>query len=130
MEGILSGQCDVAIVNSYYFGRLEAKDPQLPLKIFWPNQNSSGVHVNISGAGITRFTQNPKAAQALLEWLSSEEAQQQFAQLNHEYPVLASVKPTSQVAAWGDFKRDQVSLEIAGSRQVEAVKLMDRAGYR
>lgn len=130
MEAVAAGQCDVTIVNTYYFGRLQAQKPDIPLAIFWPNQDDRGVHVNISGAGITKHAKNPKAAQKLLEWLSSREAQFKFAELNQEYPVHEEVKPTASVVAWGDFKADVVNVESAGQMQAQAIKLMDRAGYR
>jgi len=91
MEAVAAGQCDVTLVNTYYFGRLMAKQPNLPLAIFWPNQNlknkAAGVHVNISGAGVTRYARNPAGAQKLIEWLSSDKAQNLFADVNLEYPV-------------------------------------------
>ncbi len=130
MQAIAAGQCDVGIVNTYYFGRLQKQDPGIKLALFWPNQDSTGVHVNISGAGITKNAKNRDAAIKLLEWLSSEEAQQKFAALNMEYPVNPAVAPDAVVSAWGDFKGDDLSVAIAGKRQTQAVKLMDRAGYR
>lgn len=130
MRAIEAGQCDVGIVNSYYFGRLEQDNPQIPLALFWPNQADSGVHVNISGAGITRHARNPARALALLEWLAAPEAQALFAGLNHEYPVNPAVPPTAQVKAWGDFRQDERNVAEAGRLQARAVMLMDRAGYR
>lgn len=130
MEALLAGRCDVAVVNTYYFGRLQEKDPNIPLKLFWPNQETSGVHVNVSGAGIAVHSKQAAEAKKLLEWLSSKTAQTQFAQLNHEYPVLNDMPATEQVQAWGEFKRDPVNIAVAGQLQVDAVKLMDRAGYR
>jgi iron(III) transport system substrate-binding protein len=130
MEAIAAGQCDVGIVNTYYFGRLQKKDPNINLALFWPNKESTGVHVNISGAGITRHAKNREAAIKLLEWLSSEEAQQKFAGLNMEYPVNPTVAADAVVAAWGDFKGDDLNVAEAGKLQAEAIKLMDRAGYR
>jgi iron(III) transport system substrate-binding protein len=134
MEAVAAGQCDVTIVNTYYFGRLMAKKPDLPLAIFWPNQNlknkSAGVHVNISGAGVTRHAKNPAGAQKLIEWLSSDKAQNMFADVNMEYPVNPKVKPDAKVAAWGEFRQNLVNVKQAGSLQAKAVKLMDRAGYK
>jgi len=130
MEAIAAGQCDVGIGNTYYFARLQAEQPSIPLKLFWPNQKSSGVHVNISGAGVTRHANNVKGAVKLLEWLSSDKAQGQFAGSNHEYPVNTAVTPSDIVASWGTFKQNQINVSRAGELQVEAVKLMDRAGYR
>ncbi len=134
MEAVAAGQCDVTLVNTYYFGRLMEKNPKLPLAIFWPNQTlnnkSAGVHVNISGAGVTRHAKNPAGAQRLIEWLSSEKAQNLFADVNLEYPVNPRVKADANVAAWGGFKQNLVNVKEAGSLQAKAVKLMDRAGYK
>jgi iron(III) transport system substrate-binding protein len=134
MEAVAAGQCDVTLVNTYYFGRLLEKNPNLPLAIFWPNQTlknkQSGVHVNISGAGVTRHAKNPAGAQKLIEWLSSDKAQNLFADVNLEYPVNPKVAPDKTVAAWGSFRQNLVNVKEAGSLQTQAVKLMDRAGYK
>lgn len=130
MEAILAGQCDVGIVNTYYFGRLQKERPDIPLALFWPNQQGRGVHVNISGAGVTRYAKHPQAAQKLLEWLSSSTAQSVFAGLNMEYPVNPHVKPSEEVSAWGEFKADLIDVGVAGRNQAKAIMLMDRAGYR
>jgi len=130
MQGVLAGQCDVAIVNTYYYARLMKKNPDSALALFWPNQDGRGVHINVSGAGITQHAKNPAAAQKLLEWLASEDAQGDFAGLNQEYPVNKLVKPSPVVAAWGEFKADDINVEAAGRLQADAVKLMDRAGYK
>lgn len=134
MEAVAAGQCDLTLVNTYYYGRLMEKNPKLPLAIFWPNQalqdKSAGVHVNISGAGVTRHAKNPAGAQKLIEWLSSEKAQNLFADVNLEYPVNPRVSPHPSVAAWGSFKQNLVNVKEAGSLQAKAVKLMDRAGYK
>jgi iron(III) transport system substrate-binding protein len=130
MEAVQAAQCDLTVVNTYYFGRLQKKDPTIPLAIFWPNQDSSGVHINISGAGVTRHAKHPEAAQALLEWLSSETAQGEFAGSNMEFPVNPRVAADPMVAAWGSFKADTLNVNEAGRLQAAAIRLMDRAGYR
>jgi iron(III) transport system substrate-binding protein len=130
LEAIAAGQCDVGVTNSYYFGRLLAKSPELPLAIFWPNQSGSGVHVNISGAGVTRHAKNPAGAIKLLEWLSGAEAQRIYADANMEYPVNPGVKPDPVVAGWGGFKQNALNVARAGELQAAAVRLMDRASYR
>ncbi len=130
MEAVAAGQCDVGIVNSYYYGRLMQKSPQLPLKLYWPNQNDRGVHVNISGAGVTRYARHPREALMLLEWLSSEKGQHLFADLNLEYPANPTVAPDPIVASWGPFKQDQIPVFKAGALQGDAIRLMDRAGYK
>lgn len=130
MKAIAAGQCDVGIVNTYYFGRYAAKNPKLPLALFWPNQQDRGVHVNVSGAGVTKHGKHPEAAVRFLEWLSSTKAQNLFADSNLEYPANPEVPPAPPVAAWGAFKQDRINVSRAGELQGDAIKLMDRAGYR
>jgi len=130
IEAIVAGQCDVGIVNTYYFGRLQNDNPAIPAALFWPNQDGRGVHVNISGAGITTHSKRPQAAQALLEWLAKRPAQQAFAGNNMEYPVNSAAEWDPVVASWGKFKADSLNVAAAGRRQAEAIMLMDRAGYK
>ncbi|HVL00315.1 MAG TPA: extracellular solute-binding protein [Dongiaceae bacterium] len=129
IEAIAAGQCDVGIVNTYYFGRLQHQKGKLPAKLFWPNQETTGVHVNVSGAGVTTHAKHPEEAQKFLEWLAKGQAQRIFAAINLEYPVNPNTKWDPMVEAWGDYKADTLNVEIAGRRQAEAIKLMDRAGY-
>jgi iron(III) transport system substrate-binding protein len=126
MEAIDAGQCDVGIVNTYYFGRLHKDNPDVKVALFWPNQDDRGVHVNISGAGVTKHTKQPEEAIKFLEWMTTPEAQRIFADVNQEFPANESVEPSDEVAAWGDFKKDAINVEVAGRRQPEAVMLMDR----
>jgi iron(III) transport system substrate-binding protein len=130
IEAIEAGQCDVGIVNTYYLGRKLAENPDYPVALFWANQDTTGVHVNISGAGVTRHAPRPEAARQLLEWLASPAAQAEFAQNNLEFPVNPEVEPRGIVQEWGEFRADDTPLQIAGERQAQAVRLMDRAGYR
>jgi iron(III) transport system substrate-binding protein len=130
MEAVAAGQCDVTVVNTYYYGRLMEKDPTLPLAIFWPNQKGNGVHVNVSGAGVTAHAKNENAAVKLLEFLASEKAQNLFADVNMEYPANPKVKPDPKVAEWGTFKQNPINVAKAGELQAAAVKLMDRAKYK
>jgi iron(III) transport system substrate-binding protein len=130
MEAIAAGQCDVGLVNTYYFGRLLRDKPELPLRLFWADQAGQGVHVNISGAGITAHAPHSEQAKKFLEWLSQPEAQALFAGLNLEYPASPSIEPDPIVQAWGDLKRSPMNVAQAGELQANAVKLMDRVGYR
>lgn len=130
MEAIAAGQCDVGLVNTYYFGRLLRDRADLPVKLFWADQAGQGVHVNISGAGVTAHAPRAEAAQKFLEWLSQPEAQSLFAGQNLEYPASPAVKADPIVAAWGEFKPSPMNVAQAGELQAAAVKLMDRAGYR
>ncbi len=129
LEAVAAGQCDVGIVNTYYYGRLLKDKPNLPIKLFWPDEDTGGVHVNVSGAGVTRYAPHADEAQAFLEWLSSGEAQAMFAGLNLEYPVNPDVEMDPDVADWGQFEASELPLTEAGERQVAAVRLMDRVGY-
>jgi iron(III) transport system substrate-binding protein len=132
MEAVAAGLCDATVVNTYYYGRLMEKKPYLPLAIYWPNQKGkeTGVHVNISGAGVTKFAKNEREAIKLLEWLSSSKAQNLFADVNMEYPANRSVMWDATVAAWGNFRQNQINVSEAGKLQTRAVMLMDRAGYK
>lgn len=130
LEAIAAGQCDVGIANTYYYGRLMAKSPALPVGIFWANQNANGVHVNVSGAGVTKHSKHAAEAQKFLEWLSSDKAQNLYADLDLEFPANQKIKPAASVTAWGAFKPNPINVAKAGELQATAVKLMDRAGYK
>jgi len=130
IQAIDAGLCDVGIVNTYYYGRLHAEDPDLKAKLFWPNQDGRGVHVNLSGIGLTKHAPHPDAARKLVEWMTTPEAQSIFADINKEFPANPEVKSSAEVSAWGDFKADTIPVEVAGKRQAEAIMLMDRAGWR
>lgn len=130
MEAIAAGLGDVGIVNTYYFGRLIKKNPDLPLALFWADQGGNGTHVNVSGAGVTTHAKNPEEAVKFLEWLSSERAQNMFADVNMEYPVNPKNTPHPTVQAWGEFKQNMMNISQAGALQGKAIMLMDKAGYK
>ena len=130
LEAIAAGQCAVGVVNTYYFGRLQKDNPEIPIGVFWPSAETGGVHVNVSGAGVTRHADNAEGAQALLIWMSSPAAQNLFGGENMEYPANQAVAPHPLVAAWGPFDASPSNVAQAGIYQADAVKLMDRAGYR
>ena len=98
--------------------------------VFWPNQEDRGVHVNVSGAAVTASAKNKDAAIQLVEFLASPEAQQWYAESNGEYPVREGVPVSPALAAWGTFKADPLNLERLGELNAEAVRLMDRAGWK
>ncbi len=130
LEAIAAGQCDVGLVNTYYYGRMLRDRPDLPVKIFWADQQGNGTHINVSGAGVTRHSRHKDAAVKFLEWLASPGAQQMFAGANLEYPATPAVPADTLVEKWGKFKASTMNLSQAGELQAAAVKLMDRAGYR
>lgn len=133
LEAIAAGQCDVGIANSYYYGRLLDDNPDFPVSIFWANQgagpDATGTHVNISGAGIIKDSDNPTGARQLIEWLSSDTAQGEYASSDKEYPVKAGIDESDMLRSWGTFNQDDINVSVFGQRQGEAVELMDRAGY-
>ena len=129
IEAIADGRCQVGIVNTYYLGRLQ-READLPVAVFWQPASEGGVHVNVSGAGIVTHAKNVAGAQQLLEWLVGPEGQQLFASRNLEYPVVSDIDNDPVVAAWGTFDVSEQPLVNAGRLQADAVRLMDRAGYR
>ena len=130
LESIAAGQCDVGIANTYYLARIVAKDPAFPVAPFWANQQTTGTHVNISGAGITTHAKNRANAVKLLEFLTSPEAQQMFADSNFEYPANPQAAVNPVLVKWGKFKQDDINVAAAGELQAAATKLADRAGYK
>ena len=132
IEAIDAGRCSVGIVNTYYLGRAQRDKPTLAVAPFWPNQGEAerGVHVNVSGAGVTTHADQPQAARAFIEWLSAGEAQALFANENMESPANPQIPSAPTVQAWGQYRQDLINVSEAGKLQVEAVKLMDRAGYQ
>jgi len=136
IKAAAAGQCDIAIANTYYLaGMLNSdksgqKQAAMKMGVFWPNQNSRGAHVNISGAAITRYSKNPDNAKKLIEFLASDKAQQWYAEVNGEYPVIAGVTIGETLKAWGEFKSDTKSISRLGELNRDAVMLMDRAGWK
>jgi iron(III) transport system substrate-binding protein len=130
LEAIAAGQCDVGITNHYYLGRILAKDPHFPVAPFWANQATTGTHVNVSGAGVTAHARNRANAVKFLEFLSSPEAQQMFADVTMEFPANPQASLNPIVARWGKFKQDDINIAAAGEFQAAATKLADRAGYK
>ena len=137
IKAVAAGECGVAIANSYYLARLmnstKPDDQAVVANIVpvWPNQNSWGTHVNVSGAGMLKTAPNKVAAVKFLEYLASDEAQVYFADGNNEWPVVAGVK-TSNAALekLGAFKADMLPIQKLADTVGEAQKIFDRAGYR
>ena len=134
LKAVASGECTITIANTYYLGRLmastkpEDKALMANLEIVFPNQDGRGTHVNISGAGVTKYAPNRGNAIRFLEYLTSDFAQRLFAEGNNEYPI--SGPTTGPVAALGEFKRDDLNVSVLGENQTEAVKVYDRAGWK
>lgn len=137
---LAAGVGELAVSNSYYFGRLLGQGEETRKKlehigIVFPNQagagsSGRGTHINVSGGGVAAYAPNKENAVRFLEFLVSPEAQKVFADANYEFPVRAGVAPIDIVAAWGSFKSDPVNVSALGKNNAEAVRIMDRAGWR
>ena len=130
LEAIAAGQCEVGLTNSYYYGRILDEKPDFPVQIFWANQDTTGTHVNISGAGVIANSDNPSGALKLIEWLSSDEAQGIYASSDKEFPVKEGVDKSELLKSWGEFKPDDINVQKFGSLQTQAIQMMDKAGYK
>ena len=136
IRAVAAGEADVAIVNSYYYGRLLASETDRDRQVvgsvgmFFPNQDNRGTHVNISGAGVTAHSRNRAEAVFLLEFLSGPLGQKLFADLNHEFPVKPEVAQSQIVSDWGSFRADSVPSAKLGEFNGAAVRLADQQGWR
>ncbi|WP_163381951.1 Fe(3+) ABC transporter substrate-binding protein [Cyclobacterium sp. SYSU L10401] len=135
VKAVASGEGDVAIVNSYYIGIMlndaneETVKAARQVGIFFPNQNDRGTHINVSGAGVTRYAPNKENAIRLIEFLSEERAQEVLANVNYEYPVNPKVAPSKLLQSWGDFKADEINLSQLGENNSQAVMIFDKVGW-
>ncbi len=137
IKAVAAGECGVAIVNSYYWVRLmrssDPKDKEVVSKVgfIWPNQSTSGTHVNISGGGVAKNAPNKANAIAFLEYLASPSAQTYFANGNNEFPVTkGATLINAELTSLGKFKQEQVSVATIGKNQVAAQRILDRVGYK
>ena len=102
----------------------------MKVELFWPDQNGNGAHVNISGAGVTKYSKNKDEAIQLLEYLVTNEAQEWYSNVNYEYPVNPKIKNTGVLKKWGSFVFDDINLGLLGKYNKDAVLLMDRVGWK
>lgn len=135
LRAIAAGLGDVAIVNTYYIGQmmegtsLSDKATGEYIGVFFPNQDGRGTHINVSGAGVTKYAKNKENAIKLIEFLVSIKAQELFASVNFEYPVNKEAKVSDLLLSWGEFKEDTTALDQVGSKNVEAVKIFHEVGW-
>ncbi len=135
-KAIVAGLGDVAVMNTYYFGQMlnssdeEEKKVAEALGVFFPDQDGSGTHVNISGIGLTKVSKNTDEAIALMEYLSGEEAQKAYAEVNYEYPVNPKVEPSELLKSWGTFKEQEIPLNVLGDLNTEAVRIFGEVGWK
>jgi iron(III) transport system substrate-binding protein len=130
LEAIAAGECDVGLTNSYYLGRILAEDPDFPVAPVWVEQDERGTHVNLSGFGITTHADNVDAARELVEYLSSTEAQELFAETNSEFPANPDADLPEHIADWRGFEVDPIAIEADAELQDDAVGLMNEVGWQ
>lgn len=136
IEAVASGECEIALVNTYYLARYAASsDPEMKavanaVGIVFPDQSGRGTHVNISGAGVVKGAPNKDNAIKFIEYLTEDKAQAYFANGNNEYPVVTGVAPAAAVISLGSFKEDELNASMLGKNQAEAVRVFDRAGWQ
>ncbi|HMS78577.1 MAG TPA: extracellular solute-binding protein [Burkholderiaceae bacterium] len=137
IKAVATGECGVALTNTYYLVRMmrsEAaadKDAVAKIGMVWPNQQTWGTHVNVSGGGVMRDAPNRGAALKFLEYLASDSAQAYLAEGNNEWPVVASASMRNRVLdSLGRFKADTTPIASVGRAQVTAAKIIDRVGWR
>ena len=136
VKAVVAGEGDLAIVNTYYIGKLlNSKNPEeikagKGIKVFFPNQKDRGTHVNVSGAGVAKYAPNKENAIKFIEFLASEKAQKVFAEANYEYPVNTKVLPSKLLKSWGFFKEDTLSLSKLGENNKKAVLTFDKASWK
>ena len=131
IEDVAAGVADLTLANTYYVARY-ADNPEVfeKIGIFYPNQEDRGTHVNISGAGLLKNAPNQENAIAFLEYLASPEAQEFFALGNNEYPVVEGTPVNPVVEGFGEFKDDTTNVASYGQNNADAVKIMDRSGWK
>tara|TARA_Y100000022_G_C13230077_1_gene366900 strand:+ start:208 stop:1227 length:1020 start_codon:yes stop_codon:yes gene_type:complete len=137
IKSIYEGECNIAIINNYYYGKLKfSEDPEQrkwaqKVKLIFPNQadGDRGAHVNISGGGVAKHSKNKAEAIKLLEFLTNEKAQQLYGEINFEYPVNPSISPSKELNSWGKFREDQLPIIKIAELAPLAQKIIDRVGW-
>ena len=137
VKAIYEGVCDVALINSYYYGNMKfSEDAEQrawagAMKIVFPNQgeNDRGAHINVSGGGVAIHSKNKEAAMKLLEFLSEATSQKLYGEVNYEYPVNPAVIVDGELASWGTFKEDQLPIQKIADLSREAQMMIDRVGW-
>ncbi|KUO62589.1 MAG: Fe(3+) ABC transporter substrate-binding protein [Gracilibacter sp. BRH_c7a] len=133
---VISGEGDIAIMNTYYIGKMLTSTNPEEIKVaenvsvFFPNQETTGTHINVSGIGLTKSAKNPKNAIKLMEFLVSEKAQKLFAEANFEYPVNPDVQSAEMLKAWGKFKSQDINLSLLGKYNKKATEIANEVGWK
>lgn len=135
IRAVAAGEGDVAVVNHYYYAQMTLgsaadREAASKVRVIFPNQNGRGTHVNVSGIGVVKTAPNRDNAVRFIEYLASDEAQRVLASGTQEYPVVATAPQPESVRALGSFRSDEVNASKLGEHNAEAVRIMDRAGWR
>ena len=136
IKAVAADECDVTLANTYYLAGMvnssddAEKQAAAKVAVFWPDAQTTGVHVNVSGAGVTAHARNRDNAVKLLDFLTSDSAQRWYAETNNEYPVNPAIPPSATLKAWGEFKADTLNVAKLGELNATAVRVMDRAGWK
>ena len=130
LDAMAAGACEIGVVNHYYLARLLEEEPDAPIGLLWAEQDGRGVHINISGGGVTRYADDIELAQQFLEWLATD-GQDTLVADNHEYPANPAVEaePLIRETFGTDFVRDQLRADVLGSLNGDAVRAMDTANF-
>ena len=136
VKAVKEGVCDIAVINNYYYGKMkfnkkkaEQQEWAKSINLVFPNQGDRGSHVNVSGAGVTKYAKNRDNMVKLLEFLSEKYAQEMYASQNYEYPVNPAVATDSEVKSWGSFKEDKLPLSKVADLSSAAQKIIDRVSW-
>jgi iron(III) transport system substrate-binding protein len=137
IKAVASGECGIALTNTYYWVRLmrsdKAADQEVVSKVgmVWPNQKTTGVHMNLAGGAVARYAPNKATAVQFLEYLASDQAQAYFANGNNEWPTVKTARTGNEaLAALGEFKADKMATDKMAARSTDAQKLLDKVGYK
>ena len=133
IRAVLAGEGDIALVNSYYFLKMKAKDDTnkyKSLEIHFPKDEKMLTHVNISGAAIIKYTKNYDNALKFLEFMVSDKAQSIYANINYEYPIRSNTNINNFMSKYNNYEKDKLKLELVGKVNKKAMLLMDKAGWR
>ena len=135
-KAIYEGVCDIALMNTYYFGKMkfneknpEQKDWAKSINLVFTNQEDRGNHINVTGGGVVKYSKNKANAIALLEFLTQPKAQELYSSMNYEYPVNPNMTLSAELKSWGKFKEDQLAVEKLAELTPAAQKIIDRVGW-
>jgi len=133
---VVAGEGDLAIMNTYYLGKMLYSSNPEEVKVaenvgvFFPDQEGTGTHINVSGVGLTKYSKNTENAVKLMEFLADKKAQEEFAQANFEYPVNPAVEPSELLKSWGDFKAQNINLSKLGEYNNKATQIFNEVGWK